>query len=1484
MGKRISISSPSQDQGRKRLSGSQDEGCQVFDGKATESSPTPKKHKFKVMTESTQTDKSDYEVKHNIQKMLKVHLRSKLSFLHESTSTSESELKDISTSLYITQQTEDGSGSHEILDHFKHPEKLPQFSLSPQIDCRDIFKPGRVTRQLRGKKAPIRCVMTKGIAGIGKTFAVQNFSLDWAEEKSNQHIDLVFVLYFRELNMLQEDHCSLLNLLLLFYPDLELEEHTEVLFKKNVLFILDGLDESRFPLEFEGSKTVSDVEQISTVDVLLINIINGNLLPNSLIWITSRPAAASQIPLEYVDQMTEVRGFTQEQKEEYFRRAFRGDDKAEEVIACLRGMISFHFLGHIPIFCWIAAEVFKNRWSILKSRTATMTELYIYYLRDQIEKTTNKYEKCIFQENIKSQIDAMPLNLSKLAFDQLVKCNVLFYEEDLRKCFIHVDKDSGFCGFCSEILKEEFGLDKKKIFSFVHQSFQEFLAAFYLFRCCVTKNASVLKSFLAEDPVGLSFMDLLESVVNKALRTENGQLDLFLCFFLGFSLESNQKMLAGLLPQIKNSSKTVERMRRYLHKFNSGNVPLERCMNLLLCKYELKQKKFQDDVSVILQSGMRLSHIACSVMSTMLQITGELIEEFDLTKCRIPFNESLKLFPLLRNSIRALLRGEHLHDGGLDVLLSILQSADSSLTELSLLCFSDANIPPPHMLFSVLGAPDCKLEILRLSGFSLRFFHCHTLATILHLRHSSLRVLDLTYCIYSYPNVHSRYYSKEMTKGTYIDISDNLSLLTVIPSALIGPTCKLKELRMTGCLLKSKCCQVFASILSSDSQLRELDLSNNDLQDLGIRLLSAGLESSKCRLEILRLSGCGITKEGCVFLELALRSNPTHLRELDLSYNHPGESGAKLLTDRLKNQDCQLEKLNVDHDEDHWVNPQLLNKYACELTLDPNTVNENLLLMDDNRKVQVTEEKQPYPDHPERFDHKKQVLCHEGLTGRAYWEVEFDGLVNIGVAYKSIQRKEGVDPGFTDKICSLTIHTSSGCSIFHGQRETFIPIPVVEVQGFWENPKRVGVYVDFSGGILAFYWLSGDTKTLLHTIHTTFTELLHPAFTIFDGSLTLCTVAKLEMDNVQTCFTPEVITEKNSISYRFKFPGSGVFRCCLTGLVFNVVQESEVRYQTIIWDEALLHTAQKTAAGPLFSIQCTDDALRELHLPHCEPAREQLSDCLSVVHIADGGMSIITPQEVTDTHVIVAVSHLSGFGVVLDLAWKFVTFLVTPKRCQVLLFLKQPDRKQRQFLNVHLLPANVPVHEVKAQQEDAKFIQAPSDCRLNVDHSYRLASRTEENEIQPHSAQFFANYGPNYHPTFEMILNTSTEEVHLMIQDEKEETVWEHRVSLTVLSSGTVAEDDVATNRNISPEKLLCARKRFVGRVSDPVLNELLDGLLDRRVITDEEYDTTRFKRRVDKARDIIDMVRGKGKKASLYMIELLSQMDPYLCKDLNFS
>ncbi|XP_064872380.1 NLR family CARD domain-containing protein 3-like [Oncorhynchus nerka] len=905
-----------------------------------------------------------YELAVICQRELKSNLKKKFQCVFEGIAKQGNPtlLNKIYTELYITEGgTGEVNNEHELRQIETTTRK--QARSETAIKCNDIFKP------LTGQDKPIRTVLTKGVAGIGKTVSVQKFILDWAEGKANQDVQFVFSFPFRELNLMKEDNHTFIELLNHFSMENK-QSGISSYNKYKVLFIFDGLDECRLPLDFQKNKICWDVTDSTSVDVLLTNLIRGNLLPSALLWITTRPAAANKIPSWCVDQVTEVRGFNDPQKEEYFRKRFSDEDLASRIISHIKTSRSLHIMCHIPVFCWISAIVLEHmlkhkREEMPKTLTEMYTHLVVFHTKQKNEKYLGKEETGPHwnKESI--------LSLGKLAFQQLKKGNLIFYEEDLKEAGIDVNEASVYSGLCTQLFKEERGLYQDKVYCFVHLSIQEFLAAVYVFLSLINNNENVMEKLQAKSSIfSLLFNDnpeftLYRSAVDKALQSETGNLDLFLRFLLGLSMESNQKHLRGLLTKTRSSSQSHEETVKYIKEKIRENLSPERSINLFHCLNELNDHSLVEEIQSYLSSGSlsepNLSPGQWSALVFVLLTSEKKLDVFDLKKYSRSEEGLLRLLPVVKASRAALLSG-----------------------------------------------------------------------------------------------------------------------------------CGVTE---------EGCASLVSALRSNPSHLRELDLSNNDLKDSGVKLLSAGLGNPHCKLETLRLSRCLVTEEGCASLVSALRSNPSHLTELDLSYNHPGDSGVRLLSAGLEDPHCRLEKLNVEHGGEYTMKPGL-RKYACDLTLDPNTVNRLLSLSEENRKVTRRREKQPYPDHPERFEDWYQVLCREGLTGRCYWKVERSGSgADIGVTYKKSNRRGEDDDsriGYNDKSWSLFCSDNS-----YTARHNNIHIDVPS-----SSSHRVGVYLDWPTGTLSFYRVSSDTLTHLYTFTSTFTEPLYPGFRVWydDSSVSLCQV------------------------------------------------------------------------------------------------------------------------------------------------------------------------------------------------------------------------------------------------------------------------------------------------------------------------------------------------------------------------------------------
>uniref|UniRef100_A0A8C2BI50 NACHT domain-containing protein n=1 Tax=Cyprinus carpio TaxID=7962 RepID=A0A8C2BI50_CYPCA len=796
-------------------------------------------------------------------------------------------LNEIYIELYIT---EGGNGEISNEHEIKRIEKTLKAAAGATIPikCSDIF------RALPGQDKPIRTVLTKGVAGIGKTFSVQRFILDWAEGKENQDVQLIFPLPFRELNLMKDKTLSLSDLLQLFFPETKgIDIFSD---KYKVLFIFDGLDECRLSLDFQSDVRLCDVSESVSVNVLLTNLIVGNLLPSALIWITSRPAAADLVPSECVHRVTEVRGFNDPQKEEYFRKRISDQSLADRIISHLKSSRSLFIMCHIPVFCWISAAVLEKMLSRAESGEIpkTLTQMYTHFLTAQINIKDTKYNEK------KSKDKEMIFKLGKLAYEQLDRGNLIFYEEDLRECGIDVTEASVYSGLCTQIFREELGLYQGKVFCFVHLSVQEHLAALYVHLSFHNSRINVLEAHESGSPV--TMLSLHKCAVEKILKSMNGYLDLFLRFLMGLSLESNHSLLKGLLVKKTDSSLEREKTTEYL-KQKIKTIPCsEMALVLFHCLNELNDHSLITEIQSYLTSGKlnseALSPDLWSALVYILMTSNEKFEEFELRKYGRSDAAVFWLLPVIK------------------ILFLFTISATSQLL-LQLLIFTLKSIY--HYLMhdcditeigcAVLSAVLPSISNLReldLSHNNLQDSGVEILCIGLKRSHYDLKKL-LYVCFGSLASVlRSNSHLRELDLGNNRPRDQGAELLSAV---LQHPNCRLKTLRLDKCGITERSCTALASALSSKTcSLTDLDLSINDLQDSGVKKLCAGLQNPHCTLEKLRLSNCNVTHEGVTALTEALKSNPSHLKELDLSENDLEESDLKVLSMILDKSSYKLKK------------------------------------------------------------------------------------------------------------------------------------------------------------------------------------------------------------------------------------------------------------------------------------------------------------------------------------------------------------------------------------------------------------------------------------------------------------------------------------------------------------------------------------------------------------------------------------------------
>ncbi|XP_052446006.1 NACHT, LRR and PYD domains-containing protein 12 isoform X22 [Carassius gibelio] len=869
-------------------------------------------------------------------------------------------LKNIYTDLYITQGcSEQVNTKHEVRQIEVASRRHESQEI--QVECKNLFKAPEQDKL-------IRTVLTKGVAGIGKSVSVQKFVLDWAEGKENQDISFVFPLPFREMNLKEQEKLSLMDLITQFFPEtkgLNLTRRNR--FK--VLFILDGLDECRLPVNFKDNETWSDVSSPASLDVLLTNLIKGNLLPSALIWITSRPAAASKIPPDCIDRLTEIRGFNDAQKEEYFRKRFTDENQAKEIIDHVKQSKSLYIMCHIPVFCWISATVLQNileekRNNVVKNNQAddasktlqesntedtpkTLTQMYTHFLRFQIQQSRRKYDG-EHTPDVSWDKDAI-FSLGKLAFDQLERNNVIFYDTDLEACGIDVYKASVYSGMCTQIFKEETGITLGTMYCFIHLSIQEFIAALYAHLFLdVNKKYVFDQDSTEQENKSETVIDLLKTAVDKALESDNGHLDLFLRFLLGLSLQSNQRLLQGLLTQQDDNDQSKKEIVQYIKQKFEANLSPERSINLFYCLNELNDQTLVKDIQTHLSKGnlssADLSPAQWSALVFVLLTSEEELEEFELQKFKKSDECLIRLSAVIKTCKRALLNDCDLSDKSCLDLASVLGS-DSNLKELNM---NNNNLQDSgvKLLCTGLKNINCKLEILKLSNCSITEEGYKALASALRSNPSHLIELDLTgndpgesgvkqlSDLLQDPNCQLktlRLSNCSITEEGYkalasalrsnpshlieLDLTGNdpgESGVKQLSDLLQDPNCQLKTLRFLGPAADEGCQYVTGIVGKNPLLLRELNLSEHELGDTQVNQIAALLQDKHCTLNTLILKNNCITEGGCQVLAAALNSNPSNLTELDLSENKLGNPGMKIISTLFENVQCRLEKLKLN--------------------------------------------------------------------------------------------------------------------------------------------------------------------------------------------------------------------------------------------------------------------------------------------------------------------------------------------------------------------------------------------------------------------------------------------------------------------------------------------------------------------------------------------------------------------------------------------
>ncbi|XP_056323893.1 NACHT, LRR and PYD domains-containing protein 12 [Danio aesculapii] len=768
---------------------------------------------------STSGDKD--EIFQNLKNEMKTIMEKECSRTFEGCASKPVGLNKMYTELFIINDDSDPINTeHEIWQD----EKTHEFNTSPHT----VVTYNQILQSPDDRDETVKIVLTKGIAGIGKTVTIRKFILDWANGKANQDLELVFLLPFRELNLLEGEK-SLLEVLFDFYPTLKkAKQISEWICDRKVLFILDGLDEYRQPLNFKSRLFSSETEK-ATVDVLLVNLLLGKLLPSAHLWITSRPVAAGQLPSHIFKHgyKTQIRGFRDEQKEKYFKSQFDDPALSQKVISHLKSQKSLWILCHIPLFSWITSYVLKHitaKQNLNQSMPSNQTEMYIHYLLIQTGLSHKKYKvEELSEEHALQEHRDQIMNMAELAYWQLREQKAIFRKEDLMKYNIIVDEATQHPGIltCISQYKCMF-YNRITLFSFVHLTVQEFFAALFAFHEFLLEKQDSLSLRTGKKKDAPYLSNFLKDVIDVALQSENGHMDLFTCFLFGISCDSNKLLLEAFLPPFRgNISQEHRKVTKHIKSLRRKDLSSERCVSLIRCLLELKDKSFLQNLQALerSQSKKPLTLFQCTLLAYQLRMSDEKHIKFDLRKYNITLEGFQRLSSAFRYVRKALLKGSGLTEHHCMSLVPYLRLPKTHLTDLNL-SYNGLGRSALAYLTPALSDPNCQIQILNLSHNDLQSQDMELIRDVLTGANVNLKVLDL---------------SENQLEDSGVQI---------LSDGLQSDNCHLKVLKISGCQIQIRGVHYLLSSLKQHPlYLRELDLRYNILEDTGLENLWAELSS-----------------------------------------------------------------------------------------------------------------------------------------------------------------------------------------------------------------------------------------------------------------------------------------------------------------------------------------------------------------------------------------------------------------------------------------------------------------------------------------------------------------------------------------------------------------------------------------------------------------------------------------------------------------
>ncbi|KAM7089349.1 NACHT, LRR and PYD domains-containing protein 12-like isoform 2-T4 [Ciconia maguari] len=782
---------------------------------------------------------------------------------------------------------------YEVLSLRERRAEVGMEDAHPALTVETLFQPDE-----RGQMPQI--IVLVGGAGIGKTVTARKIMLDWARGAIYAQFDYAFYINCREINLSQQaDMLSLVDLISACCPYGKAPPEAILASPEKLLFIIDGFDELKFSLDQPENKLCSDCDERKPVEIILSSLFQKTLLSQSSLLITTRPTALQRLKWCLKEERyAKLMGFSDAEKEEYFYKFFRDEEKAIKAITFVKRNDTLFAMCLAPIMCWTICTALEQELNEGKDlvRTFRTTELYVWYLSSLFKRGS---------DDLKQDMKTFLSRLCCMAADGIWKKKILFHEKEIEVYGLnHPVLLSLFLN--ESVLRNR--MKRVSVYSFLHPSFQKFFAALFY----------ALENNEETEELGTPGKDI-KKVLEKYSDYDANWI-LVVQFLFGLLNEETGEYLME-----RTACKISPRVKEDLLKWLQIGQGSTSCsggvinnLNVFHCLFEIQEETFVSNAlehsTGIVLKDCTLSQYDQMVLSFCVkQWTG--LEYFHLEWCIVALEDHENKFvpgPPDRS---------HQHAP---------QAEESSLQPVSLLC-------------QALGNPRSKLKTVKLWWCQLTNTFCGDLATVLGtsqslrevdlganelgdhglqllcegLKHPScqLQTLRLVRCQLASSCgdlavlLSTSQSLRELDLGTNELGDHGLQLLC---EGLKHPSCQLQTLRLWHCQLTSAVCGDLAAVLSTSQSLRELDLGDNELGDHGLQLLCEGLKHPSCQLQTLGLWHCKLTSAVCGHLAAVLSTSQS-LKKLDLGANELGDHGLQLLCEGLKHPSCQLQTLRLWH-------------------------------------------------------------------------------------------------------------------------------------------------------------------------------------------------------------------------------------------------------------------------------------------------------------------------------------------------------------------------------------------------------------------------------------------------------------------------------------------------------------------------------------------------------------------------------------------